>query len=525
MADLTGSDQFAVYNGSTHKKITADQLSQNYDGSYSNYRLAVYNSSNGTHYSVKCNELGSKISSSNQGSYHFMISRGSTLYKVAAEKVLGLLNFPAFISNTWDSSYGFLSEDLHAHSSGNTYVVGYNDAHPSQDNYIIKLNESGAVAWKRSLNHYREFSYGVSADDAGNVYSSGWISEVVGDAGKYDIGIFKLNSSGTLQWSRRLGVQTSESSRNHMEQNTLQCTETDGSGNTYICGYDVGPAYSANTVRPLLAKWNTNGTLQWQKVLTDSIIFYAITLESSGNNIYAGGGGPNSSVVTKWNSSGTLLLQKTISFSGYIGDMATDIENNVYVVADNRENSEQRVSIFKLNSSGTILWQRKISVGQFDRYPAVTVTTSGRVIVAFDSYASTNPQFSIRLVSFDSSSGSVQWQRSIYDSSFSYISLKALSPDKGNFAILFNGNNSSGTKINTTLKLPGDGSKTGTLTSSGGIGSQKPIEYQTTSDINVTTTNYSISNSSYGTSNVGLPERSGGLSTSVENVGSDSAVL
>ena len=523
MADLTGSDQFAIYNGSTHKKITADQLSQNYSGSYANYRLAVYNSSNGNHYSVKCNELGSKISSSNQGSYHFMISRGSTLYKVAAEKVLGLLNFPAFISNTWDSSYGFLSEDLHAHSSGNTYVVGYNDVHPSQDNYIIKLNESGEVAWKRSLNHYREFSYGVSADDAGNVYSSGWISEVVGDPNKYDIGIVKLNSSGTLQWSRRLGVQTSESNRNHMEQNALTCTETDGSGNTYICGYDVGPAYSAHTVRPLLAKWNTNGTLQWQKNLTGSNFFYAITLESSGNNIYTGGGGPNSSEVIKWNSSGTLLWQKTISFYGYVADMASDIENNVYVVADNRENSEQRVSIFKLNSSGTILWQRKISAGQFDRTCAVTVTTSGRVIVAFGSYSS--PLWSIRLVSFDPSSGSVQWQRSIYDSSSLSIFLKALSPDKGNFAILFSGNNSSGTKINTTLKLPGDGSKTGTLTSSGGIGSQKPIEYQTTSDISVTTTNYSISNSSYGTSNARLPERSGGLSTSVENVGSDSAVL
>ena len=42
MADLDGSDQFAVYTGSDHRKITADQLSQNYNGSYANYKLDLY---------------------------------------------------------------------------------------------------------------------------------------------------------------------------------------------------------------------------------------------------------------------------------------------------------------------------------------------------------------------------------------------------------------------------------------------------------------------------------------------------
>jgi hypothetical protein len=82
-------------------------------------------------------------------------------------------------------------------SSGNIYVSGGE----SGNFYIVKFNSAGAVQWQRSL------TYSVSpnlaaqtscVDSSGNVYCVGNINTANG------IIVSKIDSSGTLQWGRRM---------------------------------------------------------------------------------------------------------------------------------------------------------------------------------------------------------------------------------------------------------------------------------------------------------------------------------
>ncbi len=89
---------------------------------------------------------------------------------------------------------------------------------------------------------------GVAVAPSGNIY-------IVGNISTFML-IAKYNSSGTLQWQRSLGTVSNPEEG--------WAIAIDPSENVYITGYaDV--AGQANNV--IIAKYNTSGTIQWQKQL------------------------------------------------------------------------------------------------------------------------------------------------------------------------------------------------------------------------------------------------------------------
>jgi hypothetical protein len=153
----------------------------------------------------------------------------------------------------------------------------------------------------------------------------------------------------------------------------------DGTGQFDACrditnyGDYVYGAGMRNSNRAWIVKWSktNNGsvplsTTAWGTEYYSSYIaeeMTAVTIDSS-ENVYATGNtaenmGTFHFVVSKWNSSGTNQWHKTLRSASYPTGVCVDAVNNVYVQYSD-QTANNCVGIMKLDSSGNIVWQRRI---------------------------------------------------------------------------------------------------------------------------------------------------------------------
>ena len=445
MADLDGSDQFAVYTGSDHKKITADQLSQNYNGSYANYKLAVYNSSNGNHYSVKCSELGSKISSSNQSSYHFMISRGSTLYKVAAEKVLGLLgsrwgfdfNITSFTNAGVELQPGYnnplIIEELIPNLHGEVYGVGRIDWKPysaNMDGFAFKLNADGSLAWTRTFHsppavdtgYQSERIFSATVDSSGNLVFSGNYQDDQSPYGFKSVGFFgKIDRNGNFSNMKKiLNFSVHVSSRDIVNTGNdiyaIRHVWNNSSSNIIFFNSDL-TKNSANTIA--IGGGHVNGMIHdGSNIYLSGKESYSVALfrkiDSSGN--------------TSW--SRTLALPFSRSCSG--NHVALSGSDPVFYASEYAGSYPgtywDRVALVKYNSSGTLQWYRGLDLGYNGhlytngKSRGITADDDGNIYLLASSFGSPRKDYIIKF----NSSGTLQWTRSVTFSNLVHSNSQAI---------------------------------------------------------------------------------------------------
>ena len=150
-------------------------------------------------------------------------------------------------------------------SSGNVFMCG---TYPYFGYYAFfaKLNSSGVFQSSRSLyssgrNNYYNDAY---IDSSGNIYVAGTYAETSG--GTQIAFVAKYNSSLTLQWRRQPTFVSDP------RTSALQSVTVDSSGNVYVAGRvsedgtggDFSPSYRWFG---FYAKYNSSGTLQWQRGL------------------------------------------------------------------------------------------------------------------------------------------------------------------------------------------------------------------------------------------------------------------
>lgn len=246
--------------------------------------------------------VGGYTNSVGSGSYDALVAKYSPSGVVLWQRVLGGSDSDYFYGSTVDNN-------------GNFYGIGNTGPSGSEDILIAKYNSSGVIQWQRTLGGAdRDFGRGVIVDSNDDVYIIGYTLSV--GAGNYDILIAKYNSSGTIQWQRSLGGTNTEIG---------QGVNVDNSGNVYVTGQtnSEGPA-DFNIV---VAKYNTSGVIQWQRLLggTSRDIGREVAIDSSGD-IYFGGysqsnvtTGSNDYFIAKYNSSGTIQWQRML------GGTASDI--------------------------------------------------------------------------------------------------------------------------------------------------------------------------------------------------------
>ncbi len=267
-------------------------------------------------------------------------------------------------NSNYDSTFFFTGE---VNSSGDVYASGqiheYNTGTSDGPNWCItgKWNSSGTLQWQRVLKGNGaggtgEHSgvLGSGLDSSGNYYIFGdlWVDRDRGLIAKY-------NSSGTLQWCRLLDGGGSTYTR--WEGGCVH-----SNGDIYVGGITNSHSFGGTSGHCLLAKYNSSGTLQWQRYLRDSngtsgSRFYNMDVDSGGN-VYCVS---TTLGISKWDSSGNLLWQRKVGTSGAHGgfwNCCVDACGNVYGL-DFREDlidgdSSNDLLIAKLDANGNLEWTR-----------------------------------------------------------------------------------------------------------------------------------------------------------------------
>ena len=374
----------------------------------------------------------------------------------------GTVSAVAQVGSGWIATLGNTSSNIYStnitlDSSGNSYIVGNNGINWNDGLIVAKYNSSGTLQWQRTISDSGyETGYGIAVDSSGNVYVAG--STSTSGAGNVDMLIAKYNSLGTLQWQKTLGDS---------ENNLAKGIGVDSSGNIYVIGDGYVP--STGDYEILVSKLNSSGTtIQWSRQYGESLRDRTNggTIDSSGN-VYAVGYTRNVTtniydvILAKWNSSGTLEWQR--SLGGSTADtgqqVAVDSSGNVYIVGTDKSstsnNGADDMLVAKYNSSGTLQWQRILGSSSSDNGTGIAVDSSGNVYACGGATGGVDI-----LIAKWNSSGTIQWQRTLSSTGVDYA--EGISVDNlGNIYVAAN-TNISGYYQFLIAKLPDDGSSTGT---------------------------------------------------------------
>jgi len=385
----------------------------------------------------------------------------------------------------------------------------YLNGNPVGNEYgtIFKIDSAKTTVFNKKYsqtgNEIRFFSAAV--DSSGNIYASG----VQFASGVNRAILTKVNNNGVLQWSRRLGSTAGVTQCNYVE--------VDSGGNAYVSGYTQLNS-ATDKYAFYVAKYNTSGTIQWQKKLYQSIgnnVTSGFSVDSSGNCYVSGYstqvvGPPNTTYgyIAKYNSSGTLQWQYQIypGVSGGFSNIGVNKANSngdIFTAFTNY-NPDTGVSLYmlqKLNSSGAVQWQRSYPMSSRD----VTVDSSSNVYFAGES--STAPLYVGYIVKYNSS-GTIQWQRKIdatlSGQNFRYWHAVAIDPNDQLGLTGITGAAAGGDQnfLAMIARYPNDGAFTGTVTVGG-------TAYTTSAASGVdASVSFSLSSASLTDSDAGLTDES-----------------
>jgi hypothetical protein len=321
------------------------------------------------------------------------------------QKTLGSLNVDSAYDIEQTSDGGYIFIGTVGNSNGD--VVG---SFGSQI-WVVKLNTTGSITWQKTLGGtYDENGYCIrQTRDGGYIIAGSNNSSdggVTGNHGFIDVWIIKLNATGVVQWQKSYGGT---------EQDEAYSIQQTSDGGYIVAAYTGSNNGNVTNFHGFYDAWilklNSSGNLVWQKTIGGSIHDRIDTIEITNDGGYILAGGTNSydgdvsglhgwsdAWIVKMNSSGTIQWQKTIGGTG--GDTARSIIQTTdggYVVVGNTDSNDGDVIgnhinsdawAFKLNSSGTIQWQKYFGETGIDMMSRVEQTSDGGLILTGTSSSS-----------------------------------------------------------------------------------------------------------------------------------------
>ena len=376
-------------------------------------------------------------------------------------------------------------------------ILQSDDASPTyyENQVVVKHDKSGTVEWAVSVPWIstRGQTGSLRTGSSNDIYiaSDVWTNNS-GSFSPGDLLVTKLNSSGTHQWSRKLAT---------VEQDYIATLAVDASDNVYV-GAFCNQSPTAFTSGHTIAKFNSSGTLQWQKKITYLMAETAdsIVVDDSGNIYIQGGGGRGGiSPYTTWDASlvkldtnGTILWQKSFdnnSLSNFSGNELLSIDPSGNVITSFLNSNDPIV--IKFDSSGNIVWQKQLAFtapsGSSYSHSGLDTDQLGNIFIGGFYQLDTDTYTKIYFIKLDPD-GNILYERTLTQSGSGNLILNELTLGR-NDEIILTGAGQQGSLIS---RLPNDGSRTGTWDT---------FTYSESSYFSLSSSSLSPINSSYSTVN------------------------
>jgi len=227
---------------------------------------------------------------------------------------------------------------------------------------------------------------------------------VTGNHGNTDAWVAKLDNTGTIQWQRCYGGSKSDEGLN------ILTTKDSGYvllASTYSNDGDVVGYHDSADIWVL--KLDHSGGISWQRCLGGSSgeTAYGITGTKDGGYLVAGGTSSHDGDITynhgksdawlvKLNTDGTISWQKTYGGSSVDGAWSVQqTSDSGYIVAGSTLSTDGDVSglhagtpqladywLFKVNATGSLQWQKCLGGSSSDGAYAVLQTSDSEYVVA-----------------------------------------------------------------------------------------------------------------------------------------------
>ena len=355
----------------------------------------------------------------------------------------------------WEKSYGGIYADgsycIRQTSDGGYISVGLTSAqidngdvfgvHGSSDIWVVKLNNLGSIEWQKAIGGSdSEQVSNIEQTTDGEYIIFGSSRSINGDLtnnfGSMDCWVIKINSIGTIIWQKKFGGTGNESIERGIQTNDggyIFCGNTNSSNNNVTTSFGGMDGW--------IVKLSALGVIEWQKsfggLSTDSFADVKQTLD--GNYIIVGTTNSNNNgIVThglddfwvlKINSTGTIIWQKILGGTNwdYVNCLQLTTDRG-FIIGGSTASTNGDITnyhggyfdywVVKLNDLGNIVWQKTLGGSDQDQLLSINVTQDGGYILAGET-SSSNGDITNNHGNKDywltkiNESGSLQWQTTL----------------------------------------------------------------------------------------------------------------
>jgi hypothetical protein len=314
---------------------------------------------------------------------------------------------PNLIKCTLEGGYIVVGSSLS--SDGDLKDIGNRG---NSDLWVLKLKSEGEIEWTKTFGgsgYDNAFSIIENGQEGyiivGNSWSDDGIFSGVGNKGRSDLWVLKLNNNGEIQWSKTFGGSNEDISISIIK------SVDDGfiiAANSHSNDGDLEGFGKTNSHDLWILKLNNDGEIQWSKIYggsgfegANSIIQhkdggFIIAANSTSDDfdlLDAGNKGEGDVWVLKLNSDGEIQWSKTFGGSnqdyirsfietkdgGFI--LVANSESDDFDLLDAGNKGGDDVWVLKLNNDGEIQWSKTFGGTAYDQINSIFEKSSNGYIL------------------------------------------------------------------------------------------------------------------------------------------------
>lgn len=289
---------------------------------------------------------------------------GETTYPITYDSDVLLHKFDVNGNLMWTKTYGGTldeyGESVQQTSDGGYIISGFKGGILSGDDFfIIKTNSIGDTIWTKIIggaSSSGEWSYSIIETSTGDFVACGYTYSY--GQGSSDIYVIKLNSSGTIQWSKTYGDIDSD--------NGNQIRETSDGGYIITGNSENSTNYKDDA---FLLKIDVNGTLLWNKTYgtfaEDDRVSAVYQLPAPDNGFVIVGettssGATNDFYVVRTNDAG--VEQWSYAYDGGGTDYADDVCSNGsggFIISGSTYSfGGDDALLINIDANGNVVWSK-----------------------------------------------------------------------------------------------------------------------------------------------------------------------